>query len=378
MEHKSWADLPEHVIVSIFSYTSIPTRSKLALVCKSWLDAFKSPFLWHSFTFQFLTPEDFKYEPFLHQHGQYLRSVYIRCNQEDKVNRENACKLIRGLYELEKQRLERLKINFTGENPLFYAGQEFVECLRGIFGSPPTKVETKNVQVLTRLKSVDLRGLPVALNDELLLCLAEHNAETLEYLDIQNASLVCKVTASCILKLVRRCRKLKSLATHYGNITEEILLSFIEEGRSPLSNLSVLCRREEKYGRDISSETWSTVRAKLPNLRVTLYFDLSCPMFKVNAILKPEIPVSYLRLLVQARLVQQVYFATQYYSKTLEKIALSTTNSPELENALLHLSSACNKLNEIHVFQCYVSSETKVKILKMLPNLKKYTLKTKE
>jgi F-box/leucine-rich repeat protein 8 len=269
-------------------------------------------------------------------------------------------------------------VNFVGENPLFYAGQEFVECLQDLFGPVPTEPEDNRVQVLSRIKSVDLSGIPVALNDALLLCLAEHNSETLEYLNIQNASLVCKVTASCILKLVQKCRKLKSLATHYGNITEDILLTFIEEKRSPLNHLSVLCRREEKYGKDISSETWGTVRAKLPDLRVTLYFDLSCPMFKVNAILKPEIPVAYLRLLIQARVVQQVYFAIQYYSKTLEKVALSTTNSPELENALLHLSTVCSKLKEIHVFQCYISSETKEKILKILPNLKKYTLKTKE
>jgi len=373
----SWSNLPDHIVASILAYFSTVERCQLALVCKTWLDASRSPSLWHSFRFDFLVPREYRYASLLKQHGHHLRSVTIRCNQEDKENRENACKLIRDLRYLPKRRVDSLTVQFTGENPFFYSGKEFIESLKEFFGAAPEDEKGDKIPITSRLKKVDLSRLSVTFENDLFLCLAEHNSETLEYLNIQNASLVCKVTADCVLTLVEKCRKLKHFATHYGNMADFTLLTLTQPGRAPLEHLSVLCRREEKYRHDIESETWETVTKKLPNLRVTLAFDYSCPMFKVDGILKPEIPVSCLKLLIQARVVPYVCFATRYYSRTLEKIALSTTSSPELENALLNLVSACSKLNEIHVFQCCISPQTREEILRLRPEIKKYTLKNR-
>lgn len=374
MASNSWANLPEHIIASILSYFNHIERCTLALVCKTWFDAFKSPSLWHAFRFDFLVPKEYRFKSFLKQHGHHLRAVTIRCDQEEKLNRNNACKLIHDFRYLPKRRIDSLTVQFTGENPFFYDGKEFIQSLQEFFGPSPEDEKVEKCHVISRLKRVDLSRLSVTFNNDLFLCLAEHNSDTLEYLNIQNASLVCKVTTGCILELVQKCRKLKYLATHYVNIADITLLTFTEEGRTPLQHLSVLCRREEKYRNDIESKTWETIAKKLPDLRVTLYFDYSCPMFKVDDILKPEIPVSCLKLLIQARVVQHVYFATRFYNKTLEKVAISTTNSPELENALLHLTSACPKLSVLHVFQCFISSQTREEILKIRPGLKNFTL----
>lgn len=374
MASSSWGSLPDHIIASIFTHFNHSERCKLALVCKTWLDAFRSPSLWHAFRFDFISAEEYRYESFLKEHGHHLRDVKIRCDQEEKINRENACKLIHDLRHLPKRRIDGITVQFIGENPLFYVGHEFIQSLQEFFS--PLLDEEGQCKAMSRLRRVDLSRVSVTFINDLFLCLAEHNSDTLEYLNIQNASLVCKVTADCILNLVQKCRKLKYLATYYGNINDEVLLAFAEEERSPLEHLSVLCRREEKYRLATQSQTWQTVIKKLPNLRVTLWFDYSCPMFKVDGILKPEIPVSCLKLLIQARVVQYVYFATQYYSKTLEKVAISTTNSPEFENALLHLVSACSKLTELHVFQCTISTNVRQEILQIRPELKRFTLKT--
>ncbi|EDO37197.1 predicted protein [Nematostella vectensis] len=373
MEEKSWADLPDHIIVSVLSYLRLPQRSHVSLVCKSWHEAFCSPFLWHSFRFTFTASEDFKYQRCLDKLGQYFRRVEVCCDQAEDKNRQNACRAIEALAKLKKRRVEHISIRFIGENPLFYAGKEFIRSLKTLFGPVP-----EGTEAILGLKSVDLRKLSIAFEDDLFHCLVENNFKILEELNIQNASLVCKVTSGCILKLVQKCRKLICLATHYGSITEDILLAFTEDERSALQNLSILCRREEKYGLDISSKTWTVLKNKLPGLKVNLAFDSSCPMFKVNAILKPEIPVSDLRLEVQARLVCQVYFAAEHYSGTLETLSLSTTNSPELENALIHLVTACTYLRQLYVFQCYISQNAKTEILKRRPELKRYLLKTRE
>lgn len=371
MEEQKWENLPGHIVVGIFSYLKLPDRLSASLACKQWQECFHSPVLWQTFLFKFVDSVEFKYGKFLENHGQYLRRVEIHCKQDEKINRESACTLIRMLSGIKVRRLEKFVVKFIGENPLFYAGHEFIDCLRDLFDKPK-----QDCEVFFTLKSVDLSKLPIAYSDDLINCLVENNPD-LESLNIQNASLVCKVSSGCIENVVNRCRKLKSLAVHHTSVTEEILLLLTEENRTALEHLSIDCRREEKFGKDITSETWENVTKKIPKLRVTLAFDTSCPMFKVDTILKPEIPVKNLRLEVMSRVVTQVYFAAMNYSETLEKLSVSTTGSEELEQALMYLATRCERLSELYVFQCYISQETKQKVQELRPQLKKVFIKTK-
>lgn len=371
MEEIKWENLPEHIVVGIFSFLSLSERLTASLTCKPWRECFYSPVLWQTFQFRFLASREFKYSKCLENHGQYLRKVEIHCNQEDKINRESACTLIRKLSAMKVRRLEKFTVKFIGENPLFYAGHEFIDCLRDLFDKPKNDCE-----VQFPLKSVDLSRLPIAFSDDLINLLAENNPD-LESLNIQNAALVCKVTSGCIENVVNKCRKLKCLALHHTSVTEEMMLSLTEDDRVQLEHLSIDCRREEKFGKDITSEIWENIRHKIPSLRVTLAFDCSCPMFKVDEILKPEVPVKNLRLEVMSRVVSQVYFAAVNYSETLERLSISTTSSQELEQALIYLVTNCRKLTELYVFQCYISHETKQKILELRPQIKKFFIKTK-
>lgn len=371
MEGIKWRNLPEHIVVQIFSFLSLSERFTASATCRQWREHFNSPVLWQTFQFKFVDSTEFKYSKCLENHGQYLREVEIHCRQEHKINRECACTLIRKLSNMKVRRLEKITIKFLGENPLFYAGQEFIDCLRDLFDKP-----SMECQVQIALKSVDLSELPVAYSDDLINVLAENNPE-LESLNIQNAALICKVTSGCIENVVKRCRKLKSLAVHHTSVTEEIMLLLTEDDRAQLEHLSIECRREEKFGKDITSDVWVNVRRKMPSLRVTLAFDCSCPMFKVDEILKPEVPVKNLRLEVMSRVVSQVYFAAENYSETLERLSISTTNSEELEQALIYLVTKCHKLNELYVFQCCISQEAKLQIMEIRPQIKKVFIKTK-
>lgn len=373
MEEKRWENLPEDILVVVLQYLDIRERCKAALVCKSWRNCFDCPLLWHCFCFEFNTPQtsSSRFKTFLANHGAHLRKVQLICEQESKINRENACQLIRDLSKLESRRVQSFELIFSGENPLFYNGREFVICLQELFGAA-----TNGIKVLSQLKDINLRRFPIAFGDNLFDCLVKNNPE-LESLNIQNQSLVCKVTPQCVHTIVKQCRKLKSLSLHYTSITEEILLSFIEKDRVPLERLSIKCRREEKYGKDISAETWSQLKQHIPNLRVTLVFDNSCPMFKVNEILKSQIPLYDLILEVQARVIYQIYFVIENFCETLERFVVSTTNSEALERALIIMASRCKKLRELVVWQCYISKDTKEKILELCPNLDKCVLKLK-
>lgn len=375
MEGKRWENIPEDILILVFQYLGRRDRCKAALVCRRWRNCFYSPLLWHSFCFKFnnnCASKTSCYEEILANQGVYLRNVKLICEQGLKINRENACKLIEDFSKLESRRLQSFELIFAGENPLFYSGSEFTICLLKLF-----KPACNGIRVATQLKNINLRRFPVAFSDSLFESLIEHNPD-LESLNIQNDSLVCKVTPRCIHNIVKQCKKLKSLSLHYTSISEEVILALTEKDRVPLERLSVKCRREEKYARDvISGETWLQLKRNVPNLRVTFVFDTSCPMFKVDEILKPEIPLYNLILTVQARVVDQIYFVIQNFYETLERFVVSTTNSEELETALILLASQCNHLRELCVWQCYISQETKRKILELCPNLVKCVLKVK-
>lgn len=319
-------------------------------------------------------PHHIKYIKCIEKHGQSLQSVYIELDQSVPENRQNACRVIRGLANLSIRRLKKLRVKFTGENPYFYAGKEFVEALGDLFKSP--EPDTK---VVKTLESVDLSGLTVAYDDSLFRLLYE-NHPNLQQLNIQNRQLVCKVSPTCILQLVQMCRKLTELAVFKCSLSEDVLKAFSEKDRTPLRLLSIKCRREEKYSKDISSEVWQSLATALPDLRVTLIFDHNCPLHLISEIMKPEIPVSVLRLETYTYIYDEVRHATNCYCDTLEKVVLQTPlsrNSPELNAALLEMAAKCTKLTALHVF-CVLEKETVEKILQLRPCLeesKAYTLK---
>lgn len=368
---QNWSDIPDHILVHTLSYVGLGDRFRASLVCKSWNSAFHTPSLWSRFKFRFHEENQTALLNGLDKYGNFLKVVYIELNQAEKINRENACKVITELASVNERRLQSLRIQCKGENPLFYTGAEFITALRHLFGPVP-----KNVTVVNTLKLVDLSLLPVALHDDVIDLLANHHPD-LEKLNLINSSLVCGISASCVLRLVNKCRKLKDLRIFYSSMSDDVLEAFMEEDRKPLEHLGMMCRREEKYTKDLSEEAWQKLVDAHPNLRVTLAFDNTCPLHKVLPIMQPQIPVKELRLETFTRIYSEINYASEYYKKTLKKIVVQTRPSPELNKALLRVAENCLDLNSIHVF-CVLEKSTIDKILSIHPILVErgsYTLK---
>ena len=367
MENIDWRLLPEHVLVQILSLLNLKDRYNAALVCRSWSSSFNYSKLWQDLTLTFATERDERWTKFVEKFGHHIRKLTIICYQGHEINRQNACNVINQLASVSERRLEDFILKFAEENPLFYSGKEFICVLKNLFGPPKA-----NCTFLEYFRKIDLSKLPVAFGDDLLDILVSNHAQTLKYLDIQNASLTCNISPYCLHQLVVSCTSLRTLCVHSFSFTAGILLKFTEANRKPLHRLSLLCRREEKYSRDISSENWVQVKESLPNLRVTLKFDHTCPIFRVNEILKPEIPVSVLKLRLQATVTEQIRLAASYYSGTLEVLDVTSTPSAELDNVLVSLVALCEKLKELHVW-CRMSRATIERILS-IRRLKKYTM----
>lgn len=364
-----WKKLPDHIIVDIFQYLSLHDRYHASLVSQTWNTCFRSQYLWRDFNFIFTDPSHERYLKIFPSYGCYLKNVTIFIDQSQSQQRTNACNVLKNLGELKERSLRSLKIKFLAENPIFYSGKEFISGLLPLLSAPKWD----------SLRHLDLSGMTITLDDCIINRLSE-NHQQLQSLNIINNVYICTVGMKCIQNLVQRCRKLQKLCLFYYSLSEEALLSFAEKDRLPLATLVVKCRRQEKYGKDICSNTWQKVVNRLPEMRVTLIFDYTCPLHKVSEIMKQEIPVSVLRLETFTYIYDEVKQASLLYNKTLTKLVLNTPlsrNAPELNKALVELSDKCQLLSSIHVF-CILEEKAVNSILEKHPKIKEngtYTLK---
>lgn len=369
----SYESLPETVLLKIFMNLPLPDRLQAALSCRQWCNIFTSPAAWTTFHFRFYDRKDTRFLQCIVSYGPYLHRVVIELNQFQNVNRVNAVQALLLLSKCSSTRLSNLSIICTGENPLFYAGKEFVSALEAVF-------KRSN----SHLVQVDLSKFPMMIDSHTIDVLSQHNPR-LESLNIQNDNLVCLVQPESILRLAQRCRRLRELCLHKCSLSQDVLLCFLEGNRVALEHLSLQCRSEEiiaSHPQDektqLSSELWTCVVERLPMLRVTLHFDQTCPLVVIPLVMKPEVPCAVLRLETFTIIHDMVLLAAYHYSETLEKLILQAPPSTELENALLELSHRCSKLRALHVF-CPLSVHTIDNILLEHPHMKAsglYTLRS--
>ncbi|XP_077504131.1 F-box/LRR-repeat protein 8-like [Amblyomma americanum] len=374
-DHKivSYESLPEAILLEIFMKLSLPDRLQAALSCRRWCNIFTSPAAWTNFHFRFYGRKDTRLLQCIISYGCYLRQVVIELNQFQNVNRVNAVQALLLLAKCSSTRLSHLRIICTGENPLFYAGKEFVSALEAVFK-----------RCNSHLVEVDLGKFPMMIDSHTIDVLSQHSPQ-LECLNIQNNNLVCLVQPECIVRLAQRCRRLRDLRVHKCSLSQDVLLCFLEQRRVGLEHLSLQCRSEEiiaTHPQDektqLSSELWSRVVSGLPRLRVTLHFDQTCPLVVIPLVMRPEVPCAVLRLETFTIIHDMVLLAAYSYAETLEKLILQAPPSAELECALLEVSRRCSKLRALHVF-CPLSEQTIDTILWEHPCMKAsglYTLRS--
>ncbi|XP_074646425.1 F-box/LRR-repeat protein 8-like [Tubulanus polymorphus] len=360
-----WSEvIPDDLLVHIFLCLPLQDRIQSSYVCKRWYDCFQSVYLWQHFNFNFFTQTDRKLIRCSNQLCERLQSVCITLNPGEEYNRQNAVDLIMKLASTEKRRLKAITIIFRGDNPLFYAGKEFCMALSQLF-----QPMNNGLLPVEQLKHVDFSGLTVAYDDSVMDVLAK-NHPNIEFLNLQNRNLLTLVSPTCMCGLVIKCRKLKDLRIFYGSLSEAILDALGEDDRTPLEFLSLSCRRTEKYGTEIPSESWKKVTKQLPKLRIGLVFDATVPVHKMWEIMKTELPLSFVRFDTFTDLIQEINFVAENYHRYLEKISINTTSSSILDKALIKLAACCERLTVLYVF-CVVSQETIDQILTVCPSLRK-------
>ncbi|XP_067652178.1 F-box/LRR-repeat protein 8-like isoform X2 [Haliotis asinina] len=362
MENIPWSTLPDHATITILSYLSGVDRARAGSTCTSWHRCYKSPQLWQTATLNFQQPRDGHCLLWLAQCAQNMRTVRILLNQFESENRRNACEALNILSKAQGRQLMKLCIEFTGDNPFFFNGQDFVDALKALFDR---HVDSTRWQ----LKHVQLCGLAVSYDATVVDSLSENNP-LLQFLDISNNVRICKVPPDCVERLVDRCRGLKHLALFHCSLTDQVLECLAQPDRVPLEYLGITCRWEQAYMGDLSSEAWNTLTSRCPNLRVCLVFNETCPLHKISVIMKPEIPVKELRLEPSNCIFKdELDLVARSYSKTLEKVVLQTENYSELGDNLIYLCTKCKRLTSL-VVHCVLEKTVVDTILTICPQMK--------
>lgn len=336
-----WAALPPLAVTEILSYLTWTDRLHAAQACWPWYRCSLSATLWRRFTFSF---RGHCWDPsaLMSRHGDKMRDVTICVDQRDETNRRSACSFISGLSD-PKLTLTGFAIAFTGDNPLLYAGLDFIRALSDFF------------QRATSLERVDLSRLDLNIDDHLLTTLYTNN-RSLKSVNINNKSIPTLVSSECVKKMIVSCEGLQELSLRHASISEECLEALLEPESRTVKSLVIKCTRQEKFTKDVGSETWARLRSRHPGLRVTFYFDHTCLLGKISHILKPEINVNGLHFITYTRLHEELAQAVHHYAGTLETLVLSVQSSAELNSELLHAASVCKMLKTVRIL-CPVSTE---------------------
>ena len=366
MASKCWSKLPYHVLVEVCSYLKIRERGIFAQVCHSFNEILDCPLLWRRFRFSLVSPNDGRICGAIDAYGQHMQHVVVELVQRDVVNRDNALNVLKRFAALKQLRLKCLIIRFIGENPCFYSGSELLGVLGDIVGASPPG-QTRTAQLL----SLDLGGMSVSLDTAFVDRVSENNP-MLEKLNILNKVLVCNVTPAAALRLAQRCHRLTELHLLCASLSDDVLLEFAEPDRLPLKLLSIMYRGRGIDSKTIRSDTWAMLIRRLPDLRVALSFDHTCPTDRVAEVMHPEIPVWHLVMETYTYIYEEINQVSRCYGRTLTHFVLHTPisrNSPELHRALIQLASICSHLREMHVY-CLLDLATVERILELRPEMK--------
>ncbi|CAF0969726.1 unnamed protein product [Didymodactylos carnosus] len=407
--------LPEIVLVQIFSHLTIDERCVLVQVCKLWYQIVQESYrlsytciirlfshlssslsnetlaiqrrvgrvLSHSLTVIHDLPQNrnisetneneenvntnyLVYYGFIYKYMkqfQYdIRHLHIHIEQQDQTTRYVLCKLL-NLFSHNKRQIRTFSLSFIGFNPMFMKCSDITNSLRAFFHH-----QSQSLLVC------DLSGVMFSLDDDSCITLSKYNQNLLS-LNLQDQSLVCCITAYGLMQIIENLKYLNDLWVDMIAVTDDVLQLLLKQ--DDLKHLGLRIRREEKYSDEINPQLWRQLREKHSKLRLTLNFDITTPLNRIAAYMKPEIqlPVQTLILNTPVRVYNELIIAANNYHETLENVYIQTTAqwvltpSEVINEAILYLAERCPNLKTLY-YDCALDPLIIEHIYSLHPHLK--------
>ncbi|UJR35174.1 hypothetical protein I4U23_027941 [Adineta vaga] len=411
-------DLPELVLVHIFSFLTIDERQLIEETCKLWYNilrtsrrlAFHCVVQLHALVedvpmptrlgrvlprwtrltqniskpTQSIEPRPYGYiQQYLKRFRNDIKYLSIDVEQHDISCRYVLCQLLT-LFAPEQcsqgRQIRTFSLRFISHNPLLMKSQDIIQALRNFFQYDASKNHRQS------LLSCDLSGLTVSLDDDTILMLIKHNP-CLRKLNLQDQSLVCILTPFCILQILDALKDLEDIWIDMISLSDEFILMLIaedDEQQQPIrkyssfKHLGVRIRREEKFSDEIDKSLWQKLHEKYPHLKMTLNFGLTTPLNRIRAYMKADLqlPVQTLIINTPIPLVDELCLAANSFAETLENVHICTsgqwvsmTRTPNFIKAVVYLAYRCIHLRTLYV-DVALDADAIEEICRLHPHLK--------
>ncbi|BFZ13267.1 hypothetical protein BsWGS_16306 [Bradybaena similaris] len=360
--YEDWANLPDLVLIQIFSYLSEVERWRVGSTCKHWRQCLEIPQLWRTFKCVFEPQEDKKLIKCIKKYGHFIRRLTIFIQY-------NAIEVLKHLSRIENVRLSYLSIDCKGVN--VFCGYYSLFFVKRLF----TKIGEKKEK--STLKHLSLTSCSGEFIDNLIVKISA-TCPNLEYFTFLRDGCMSKIFLNRMVILALKCRKIQTLHLYYTSLSDGVLKALSEAGRKPLQRLKIVCSLH--YNFDLSSAAWSCLLAANPDLKVSLIFEYGCSPHCISKIMKPEIPVHELYLTANRfdpATYLQINMAVAYYEQMIEKLVVLSRPSRELQQSLLYAAGRCKKLKALYV-DCVLDKDVIDQILELCPlvrDTKDYILK---
>ena len=365
MDYLTWNTIPQHILVTVFSYLPVNDRLNASLTCKYWSECFHNPLLWSKFVFKFDTNVDGEGKALrcIEKYCDVLKDVKIYLNQAQKLSRDRALHVVDELAAISKKKIQKFAFCFTGENPLCFNGNEILNKLKNLFS------RSLESELVFHLTVVDLNHCNIALDNNLITILADEHP-LLSVVKVQNSCLIDNVTPSSMMHLIEKCVCLEELHTFYHCINSNVVKKIAEKGRVPFKVLSLMCNRSDKYNELIPSDAWLQFSLANAKAEVTIKFHSSMLHHKIIPLLCPGIPLVALDMKVYGWLADELQHIAVTFPDTLKYLSFNPSLDmtlkapPGVEPALLELASRCELLKELHCY-CALTNDVIDSIKKM-------------
>lgn len=295
-EQSRWVNIPDVVMIEIYKYLKDKDRAAAAITCKAWGRLFKTPCLWRSRHFEMggykAHSNGSRACGFANLFGSYVKYLSISCSHpsyhttkifqkaiDDVFGRMRNAQLME--FELERLELERY---WKYETPR----DRLISCFVRFFKSQKY------------IRTFDMTAAQCNLEGgiKLLQALGSSSGEKIEDLFIEDFfhSRIAVFQSDRYREAIYKFTNLTYLGINYNCLSDEIVdaLSKTVEGKLECINIKVY--KNDPHFHIISRNSWSLLRRKCPNLKVTVWFESIGHSTDIVPVLTKDIPLKDLHI----------------------------------------------------------------------------------
>ncbi|XP_014665422.1 PREDICTED: F-box only protein 39-like [Priapulus caudatus] len=353
----SWEQVPNIVLVQVFSRLSDSDRLSASLVCQKWRQIFRYPSLWRTRCFDISrghTGEDARAIAFARSLGPCLKQLYVILNHPTYIGCRRAQKTMTSLlsrlygkaqlaeFVMPHLEMDRFWKYDSVRDRLFRSLARFLRGQR-------------------RLRAFDMSGASVMPSEGYLLlaAVAKNSGATVRDLNIEEYFRPRHPVflSETFNELMGQFSNLHKLSISYNCMSDELLASLASTCAGRLSHVTVRCYKTEPHHQKIYGQQWKNLCRVCPKLKVKYCLERIRAYSEIKLMLVPEIPLYHLQIWagyessqIDWRVCDTIDYITTNFCDTLEHVSLEYDESTEfIDDRLLALVSRCRHLEHMDV-----------------------------